>query len=178
MDEVEQGVEAPLDPEEENNEVEEDDLLATLRAKRRAIVSAKHVTLEIPGFDGLLWARYNRIPWEDVKRIADKAAKSRAPRKELMAHCDVLIEAVDCILIRKDDDLEPINNAYPEFGEEPVRFDNRLAAALGFQPQDTARKTVLAAFSNNGLAVTAQQADLVEAIQQNRSEDEEDFSNS
>lgn len=173
--EEEEVVEDPV----ENDEAP-DTFLEQLREKRRRIATATDLKLEIPGFDGLLWAQYRRLEWDELKRIADKASKSKSPRKELLAHCDTLIAACEGILIQKDGKLEALNNAYPEFGDEPVVFDERLGAALGFEIDKTspARSAVLKAFGGNGVAVTAQQVELVQWIESSRSDDDQDFSTS
>jgi hypothetical protein len=169
-----------VEDDEQHNNGAADNFLEQLRNKRRSIGTSTELKLQIPGYDTLLWCEYRRLDWEELKRIAEKAQNSRSPRKELLAACDTLIEACNQFLILKDGKLEPMNNAYPEFGDEPVRYDDRLASALGFEIDrgSPARSCVLRAFGGNGAAVTAHQGDLVEWIQSSRADDDEDFSTS
>lgn len=187
MSEEQEPVLTPEEREEVEQEVttqngsgEPEDFLEVLRNKRRRIGTSTEIKLEVPGFDNLLWVEYRRLDWDELKRIAEKAQKSKSPRKELLAACDTLVEACKQFLILKDGKLEPINNAYPELGEEPVRFDDRLAAALGFEidKNSPARSAVLKAFGGNGAAVTAHQGEYVEWVQSSRADDDEDFSSS
>jgi hypothetical protein len=185
MSETDATVEQEEDPvsateSEGNGVVQESSVIDRLREQRKKIGEQRSLDLDIPGYDGVLVARYNRLEWDDLKKIGKKADDSRHPRKELMSHCDVLIKACEQIMIRKDGLLEPITNAYPEVGEEPVRYDARLAVILDIELKERqgARTVVIAAFGGNEVAVTAQQTELVEWVQSSNTADDEDFSNS
>lgn len=147
-----------------------------LRRRRKEIGEDRTLDLDIPGYEGILVCRYQRLDWDELKKITDKASKSKNPRRELIAHCDVLIKACQQFMIRKDGQLEPINNAYPEVGEEPVRYDQRLAAIfdISLSAGQGARTVVLALF-NNDVAVTAHQGELVEWLSTSNAEDDAGF---
>ncbi len=150
--------------------------LSELRKKREAIGQERRLKLEIPGYDGELVAVYKPIEWDRLKKVADKAEKSGAHRKELNAQADTIALACVTILGRKEgtDEMVPMHELYPaEFGDSPAVYDSRLAKALGFEA-DTARQCVLRLF-NNDLAVTAHQNELGEWMQSSRIEDDESF---
>ena len=118
-------------------------LIARLRALREEAKADHHLDLDIPGYEGLLVARFK--PYS----IAKSEAKANVLRKEmgkkrsvlLQASCDGLIDACDEVLIRKtpDADLQPVDDV------TPVRFDSRLAELLGIQAT-TAREVVVGLF--------------------------------
>jgi hypothetical protein len=149
-------------------------LLDNLRKARKEIGTDKYLDLEIPGYNGELVARYHRLDWDVLRAIARKAEKSKNPRKELNAQCDVLIAACEQILIRHQGVLKPLNVAFPELGEEPVRYDNRLTKALDFEAPN-ARGAVFGTFSND-LAVTYQHNELSSWMGESSQDEDEDFS--
>jgi len=155
---------------------EEGTLLSSLREKRNKIGSERHLELEIPGYDGELVVRYQPIPWEEAKRITERLENSKNPRKELYAQADVLIRACEEILARVEGKLVPLSTVFPEVGAEPIGFDARLAKALGFDVVNGSegRSAVLGAF-NNDLAVSKQQADVMEWIQNSERGSDQDF---
>ena len=155
---------------------EDGTLLSSLRDKRNKIGSERHLELEIPGYDGELVVRYQPIPWEEAKRITERLENSKNPRKELYAQADVLIRACEEVLARVEGKLVPLSTVFPEVGGEPIKFDSRLAKALGFEVVNGSegRSAVLGAF-NNDLAVSKQQQDVMEWIQNSERGSDQDF---
>jgi hypothetical protein len=169
------------DPTRNGSDAEES-VLDRLKAKRERIRLKKEIDLDIPGYDGELVGRFKRMPWEQLKKIAENADASRSNRKELNGHADVLATACEVLLIRRELDgkevLTPLQELFPDdFGGNPARFDERLAKWLGLEIDGnrTARKVVLAVYAND-LAVTAMHNDLGEWMQSSKSEEDKDFS--
>jgi len=144
-------------------------LLSRIRERRAQLQEERHLDLDIPGYDGMLVARYRPLPWDEVKKIGEKVEKSKNPRKELYAMADVLVRACDSIWFRdpETNELRPVQSG------EPVRYDDRLAEALGFTA-DSARQVLLATF-NNDLAVTAHHMEAAEWMQASDVEVNEDL---
>lgn len=168
------------EPETDREPEAENTLLAKLRRKRQEIGGERILFLDIPGYeDPAIVVRYRAVDWDETARIAKKLRKSKNPRADLYAQCDLLISACDEILIRIPADgeeeprLAPFSEVFPELGDEPVKFDGRLAQALGFEAQ-TARQAVIGVF-NNDLAVSGQHQDLMVWLQDSSTETERDF---
>jgi hypothetical protein len=151
-------------------------LLETLRDKRKAIGQDRRYSLEIPGYDGKLVAQYKVVPWDEMKRLADKLDKSQSPRKELLAQVDTLLMACVQILARDGGEDKPLQEVFPEIGDEPIRFDERLAKVLGFEPDSgsPARSIVFKTFDND-IAITSHHQKVAEWMESSRSDDEKDF---
>lgn len=149
-------------------------LLGELRKKREAIAEETDLYLDLPGYDGQLIAHYKRLDYDQVRKIAERAEKSKNPNRMLFAQCDLIAEACIEILILKDGNREPLYHAFPELGDEPVRFDNRLGQALGFDPEGSARRAVLGCL-NNPLAVAPHHNELALWMQTAEGLEAEDF---
>lgn len=149
-------------------------LAAQIKEKRQELSQARHLDLEIPGYNGLLVARYVPVDWDEMKKIAEKVERSKNPRKELLAHADTLIIACDEIFARQDGELVPLHKAFGLPDAEPVGYDDRLAGCLDIADATTARQVLLRTFEND-LAVTAQHNVVAEWMQESRQEDDEDF---
>lgn len=147
MEEVEQEIASGAA--ETNGSQPSGGLIDALRARREELQKERHLDLDVPGYRGLLVVRYKPIDWDWLKKIGERADRNYHPRKELMAMVDVLVKSCDSVWTRDQGELKPVD---PEGAI--VRFDEQLAAILGFESQ-SARKTLLATF-NNDLAVTAQ----------------------
>lgn len=157
-------------------EKEKDSLLAELRKRRESIGKDRYLDQDIPGYEGDLVCRYDPIPWDEAKRIADKLEKSSNPRKELYAQADVLIRACREFRIKISDKLVPLQEAFPELGDNPIKFDDRLAKALGFDlvSGSESRSACLRLF-NNDMAVSAQHNVVMEWIQSSSRGSDQDF---
>lgn len=134
-------------------------LAERLRRQREAISEDTDFEIEVPGFNGALVARFHRDPntaYDRVKKIAESVQRSRNPNAILMGQADLLAEFCEEILIRNEQKkgrpLEPLHYAFPEIGEGPCAFENRLGQAFGFEVDGSKRKAVLGLL-NNELAV-------------------------
>lgn len=178
----------PVQPEEPTVESpvsaagEEESVLDRLKRRRDEIRAKSDIDMDIPGYDGELVAKFKRMPWEALKKIAENAEASRSSLKELFGHADVLATACEALYIRRqlpggESQLTPLNELYhDDFGDVPVRFDPRLSTWLGLRidGNPTARKVVLAVF-NNDLAVTAMHNELGAWMQSSKNEEDRDF---
>ena len=110
-------------------------VLDNLKRKRNKIAQDRHLDLDIPGYDGEIFARYKPVDWDRLKSIAEKAENSSSRRKELNAQADTIATACDTLFIRVEGEPEPIplHEAYPDvFGDFPAKYDSRLGKLLGF----------------------------------------------
>lgn len=144
---------------------------ARLRDRRENIAKERTIDLPIPGYDGELIARYQRVEYPVIRRIIEKMQKQKAAtgdRADLYAMIDTIVAACKEILYKSEDGK--LTRLSPN---GPVRFDRTLAEGLGFQAE-TARQIVLEVF-NNELAIGAHHSDLMEWLQGEAKATDEEF---
>jgi len=126
-------------------------LLDRLRARRAEIAAEQTTELLVPGYGGLVALRVGPIDARTQSKIAHRVMQSKAPDREWNAAADVLIAATREVVVRGevDDPWLSIDE------EEPVGISNRLAEALGFAQEPTARGVLVALF---GLAPSPESA--------------------
>lgn len=116
---------------------------SVLDALRRQYADAdqerRTTLLIVPGrFQGNLAARYKAVPWSEQRRKIRQAAKAgESEEAELNYGAGVIVDACEEILVRPEPGkpLVPMHLAVDDFkGGEPVRYDPRLAKALGIDP--------------------------------------------
>jgi len=180
---TELGHDTDEDEETEAGEEPVGGILEDLRDLREEIGEEKTVDLAINGYRGRLIARYRRIEYREVERIARKVEQMRKkmnPNASLYGQCDLLGIALEGVYLRKDPDrpeeLIPLAEAY---GSGAVRSGWDLAAQV-VAPDGTAipeetRAQIRLVF-NNDLALGAHQNDLSEWMNAERNDEEEDFS--
>lgn len=129
---------------DETPTVSQDNLLGQLKAKRQEIAekAQRNLYLAVPGYDDLLWLKFKRVPWEEVNKIATKAAKraGKVTTAELDAACDLMIRACAGVYVKPDGVLEP--QPYDE------GFTVELAEKLGIQAT-TAREVVRGLYADD-----------------------------
>jgi hypothetical protein len=115
-------------------------LLDDLHRKRdeiaqRAAEGADVLDLDVPGYGGRLFVRYEYPEggWERLKRIQDAAQQSRHPLSELYAHTGIVRACTREVLGRTDGVEEKLDAML----DEPLRFDARLAALLRIEIPDS-----------------------------------------
>lgn len=115
-------------------------VLDRLREQYESAGEDRQITIPIAAgrFDGNLVARYRTIPWTDTRKRARRAQKSGlSEESELNFAAGQLAKACETILIRLEDggDFVPLNTIPgTDFGEMPIRYDDRLCQALGIDP--------------------------------------------
>ncbi len=152
----------------------EGSILNAIRSKRQAMSKDRKTIIDIPGYDGMLVAEYRVIPYDQMSKLMNKAASAKDSQGELNAVTDVLVRACHQILVRDESGkLEPLNEAVPEFGDDPVRYDLRLAQAAEVTG-DRARLICQNVF-NNDLALVDHNNTLVEWMKSSEREEADTF---
>ena len=123
--------------------------LDRIRAKREAIASETTEIFDIPGYDGELCARYRRMEWTEVRKVAERAQGSRHPQKELHGQADIIASACVELLLRTDPNDPEHFERLGEVDGEPVRYDVNLCQMMEWNDIKTARDTVRAMFGND-----------------------------
>lgn len=149
-------------------------LMERLRSRREAIGDPRRrKDIDLPGYNGLLFARYQVIPggWDRVKQIQEAAERSTNPRALLYSHCTVIAACCVGLYTREDGREAPLGG-----GPEPLTFADtqEVAAYFDFPMPKKTRGVVLGVF-NNDIAVSAHQDELSEWIKNASSEDDEEF---
>lgn len=145
--------------------------LDAIKERRQRLGEERLLTLPIPGYDGMLVARYHYVDgmYDDLKKIIERAERSKHPRRELYGQMDVLILACKEILLHApDDEMADENGLIPIDPETTTRFDPHLAEILDFEAA-RARDVVNAVF-RNALAVAQQNNELMEWAASNQDE--------
>lgn len=132
-------------------------LLEEVRKRRRELESEREpMELDIPGYEGLVVAKYQPVPFEELKKIADKVEKlqrKKNPRAELFGMMDTLIWANVSLHIRDRNgalqNLDPDDPSVVTYGSLE-RLQPLLE--LPFEPK-SARQAVFLLFVKNELAI-------------------------
>lgn len=111
-----------------------------LREQYQEATEDRRITIPIaPGrFGGNLAARYKPGPWSNYRKRAERTFRSGGGEEaELQFAAATMVQCCETILYRPTDtaDLVPmaeVNSAWR--GGEPVRYDERLAQAVGLDP--------------------------------------------
>lgn len=131
-------------------------LLDLLRASRARVgAGAKPITLAVPGYDELLWARYRWVPPETLGATASSIQAIKDPTEQSLALVADALVATNCeILVRDSGKLESLQHE-----GAPVTFTNGagLAVALEQSAPRSARECVLAVFGNQYAIVSQAQ---------------------
>lgn len=122
-------------------------VLGELR-KARAVIGAGATPIDvaIPGYRGMLIARFRWVPVSDLASTAKSLrAIKDATQQQLAAAADALVACNDEILVRVDDKLESLTHE-----GLPVTFANGvgLTLALGLPKPTSARECVFSVFGN------------------------------
>jgi hypothetical protein len=120
-------------------------VLEQLREQREELKTGEHrLDLDIPGYNGMLVARYKPLRWSIIEALTKKVRKDKSGvSKNVLASTDTLIEACEEIFLRVNGELTSI----PTGAGLPVKFDTRLAEALSFEAA-TVREVVAGVFPN------------------------------
>lgn len=145
-------------------EVPDGSPLGALRKRYQALQSGLTKDLDVPGYGGALVARYRVIGQDRYEASRRDVAKVPvADRGEILGATIQLVEACDSLWCRAEEGhLVSLVDGSPD--GPPVRYgDDELAAALGFDPSDTARGNIRKVFTVDGdLNVTALLAHSIE----------------
>lgn len=143
-----------IEPDAQPNSVME-----SLRAKHRELVNSKTLDLPIPGYEGELVARYRLLSMKELERIGNRVQKQVKGQGDrvLLASLDSIIVACDGLYYNRDGKLVSLSESIGK-DEPPIKYDDRLIDFLGLTLDEgdsmgPARKTVLAVFGGNDIAV-------------------------
>ena len=130
---------------------EEGSIRAILRAKRDKLAKQTTLDLEIPGYDGLIGARYNALGGKEVEVMGRNVRQGEGTQGNAL----LLVRSCQCILVRKstEEEFEPL----VEDGEQ-FQYELRLAELFGFEAK-TAVQVAIGIFSpggNRDLAISDQ----------------------
>jgi hypothetical protein len=152
--------------------------LDRLKERRRKVRETRDpLQLEIPEYGGELVAAYRVLGWEEMTKLREKGnqmAAANDPEAELKVTMSTIAAACVGFYVRQDDgDLKPLNETVESFGDEPVRYDSRLAEALGI---DTDRVwVVIREMFPTDLSIISHLAEISRWMESSRSEDDADF---
>lgn len=148
-----------------------------LRADHERIAADRPpLELDVPGYHGTLVVRYRFVPLKDATRNAEKLARLKdIGEQALLSAIDTLILACQEILVRDPDtgDLRGL----ADDGDEPIRFDERLARGMSWTPGPTgftARAITRKLFSND-YALIQQAREVSEWMSESAQEIGDDF---
>jgi len=149
-----------------------------LRAEHSKAIADTSIDLDVPTFGGKLVARHRALDYPETEAIAKAVATSEHPKKILLGMVDTIIRSLDELLWRDEPDGELVSLASElertsGQHEEPVKFDERLADALGFKSK-TARGVALDAFGKE-MAVVSYYADLTRWMERGRRKAADEF---
>jgi len=102
-------------------------VLSMLRAKRAAHTAAQTYDISVPGYDELLVLRCGPLPGAKFTVFRERHERSRSPERDFNLNADMLLAAVQDVLVRRtpDDELQPLD------ADDPIGLDERLAQGLG-----------------------------------------------
>lgn len=132
-------------------------VLEKLREKRDELSEDRYLTLEIPGYGGWLLARYQAVGYRELRKARKKQIKRSGadPEDEIRFAASALVRACDSMLVRTEEDGEPVelHTTVAEFGEDPVRYDARLAKAVGIDDTVSSASQVIRLVFKNTYAL-------------------------
>lgn len=88
------------------------------------------VEFDVPGCHGVLVARYRKLPYSDMKKIAERMDKSRHPDRELISQISFIAQSCVEVMTRTDDgDIVSLGDG--------VAYNQELANLIGIDAKDT-----------------------------------------
>lgn len=154
-------------------------VLDALREQYAAADGDRTTTLLIvPGrFNSSLAAKYRPIPWTEQRRkVRNFSKQGENEESELNYGAAIIAEACQEILVcpAPGAPLEPMHKVVDELkGPEPIRYDSRLARAIGIPAEGLDSKAIVRAVFLNEAALNAHFAEL-EAFQREATSGDED----
>jgi hypothetical protein len=120
-------------------------VLAVLRDRAAQLRAEQTTDLDIPGYNGLLVARYRAV---SLGRIYARAGGVQTPlNPEWTLGADTLAGALVELFMRDSADSEEL---HPLFTDIPARFDDDLVSALNLHPDAQTGRAVLVALCGGG----------------------------
>lgn len=133
-----------VEPEPEPENAAPGSVLAALRARAKELREQQTTLLDIPGYDGMLTARYRAV---SLGRIFSKRNDATTPiNPDWTMAADVLAGALDELLMRD----APDGDLYPLFTDQPARYDDDTVHALGLEVHERSARAVIVALCGGG----------------------------
>ena len=126
-----------------------DSEFAALKEAHRESSKETSITLEIPGYKGLLWCRYRLLTLDEISRMTTRVQKLPKAEQLGAASASTLASSCEEFLYQHN----PGSERQPLGSEEPVKYDKKLAEIIGFEPKETARGIAMELFKGNGVAM-------------------------
>lgn len=124
-----------------------DSLRERVQARREALQRDTTVTFDVPGYEGILKARYRVLTWKEIGQISERVGKEKdldRATHELYIAADTLARA-----------CESVHDAESEPGAgRGVGWCPQLAHDLGFPEPTTARQAIFRIFARDTQVVT------------------------
>lgn len=154
-------------------EVRPNSIMESLRRDHKALVKSKTFDLPIPGYNGSLVAQYRLMGIKELEIIGNKVQREFKKQGDRVLHAslDALITGCLGLYYNRNGELVGLHESIGD-EEPPIRFDDRLVEFLALDISDDgmmelmpkmdasdifqmgdARRTVLAAFGGNDIAV-------------------------
>lgn len=116
-------------------------LLDRLKAEHAQLAEKRTIDLPLPGYSALI-GRFKAVGREVITDLKDRAQQV-SPEEEAAASrafdADLLINTCEGIYERNGESkLVALNTLLDEWGDEPIVFDERLAAAVGAELRELA----------------------------------------
>jgi hypothetical protein len=137
-------------------------LMDRLRARHEEAGEQLTCDIDLPYYEGEMFARYHLIDGKRLKMITDKAQRTEKNDAEraLSAAMDTIIQSCVEIFVRDNDEVDeegkatetPLSEKMKI--DEPVRYDHNLAAFFNLETDGTARSVLWRVFGRNSVAIT------------------------
>jgi hypothetical protein len=120
-------------------------VLAALRERAAQLRAEQTTDLDIPGYNGLLVARYRAV---SLSRVYARASGAQTPiNPEWTLAADTLAGALVELFMRDSSDSDDL---HPLFTDIAARFDDDLVGALNLHPEAHTGRAVLVALCGGG----------------------------
>lgn len=157
---------------QEDSVIQPDSIMGKLRQQHQDMKQSKTLDLPIPGYDGMLVAKYRLLHIKELEIIGERVQREVTGTGErvTLSSIDAIATACLGLYYNRDGELVGLNDSIgPD--EAAIRFDDRLIAFLkldisdegiarimpdgmsGIERLGPARRTVLAVWGGNDIAI-------------------------
>lgn len=118
---------------------------ALVQARREELQAGHTIDLDVPGWEGVLRARYRPVDWREMRRIGARVNRDRSNVDDFTRE---LYVAADTIVAACEEVLKPNGAGWKGTGQ---RWSAELAHALGIEDPQTPRQAIFALFGSDRL---------------------------
>lgn len=135
-----------------------DSMMSALREQYETLAKSNTVDLPIPGYNGMLWARYHLLDVQnDMKKIGRRIRKQFKEVEDQIfyVNLDAMILACEGLYYDRDGEKLSLAEGLADGNDEPVKYDQRLATFLGWPLEEvaSARDVVKRLFKNESAII-------------------------